>query len=155
MASMSLVYVFFLCWNSHWVQLFILEVHWASLWPLFWTVYLIDCFPLFHLVLFVEISSVLLLGTCLLISPFWLPLHVCIFVLGSSALSSSLGRVVLYSSFPVGPIIPDHLSWMLHDCPLCGLSRPSIVVEPWLLLAYPWVVLTLRQDGYENLPYTV
>ena len=57
--------------------------------------YSADCLLPFHLVLFLEISSfvVFLCETCFFASSFWLPLCVCLYVLGRFVMFPSLGRL--------------------------------------------------------------
>ena len=121
---------------------------------MFWILYLTDCLPPFWLVLFLEFCSVLF------------------FHLGHVPFSPNFGCLSAFVSiyyvdllcFPVltgwtdlvgvlwGPWynLPDHLSWVLQEYPLCGLC---VLVEPWLLLACQWVWLTLRVTGCENWPW--
>ena len=79
------------------------------------------------------------------ISLFWLPLCICFCVLGTSAMSPSLGRVALCNSCPVAPSKTDSLisraRWPRSVFCVSYVCSPG--VEPWLLLAHPaWLAMT-------------
>lgn len=63
------LYLLSVCWSSYWGQ-------WASLWPAFWTLYLVTCLPLFHLVFFW--SFLLFFNLCSLLVAAPLCLCVCV-----------------------------------------------------------------------------
>lgn len=61
----------------------------------------------------------------------------------------SLGRVDLYWC----PVVQSALSpepGCSKGVSYVGFMCPSVVVEPWLLLAHQWVGMTLRLTGYED-----
>lgn len=96
---------------------------WASLYPLLWTLYLIDCLPLFHLFLFLGFCFIWKIFLCLI-----LLLSLCLVLLGSSPTSPSLVRVILCRRClvdPNGTIPLSHQSQVLQGCPLCELSMLS------------------------------
>lgn len=121
----------FLCWNSHWVHPFFFW--WAFLW-LFWT-FIWGNLPISGIiVIFLRFFCLSSFGRCSFISSFYLSLGVCFHVLGMSATSSSLERVVLCRRCLVGPcvnILPGHQSqisqwavcvpllWLGYDCCRC------------------------------------
>ena len=95
------------------------------------------------------------MGTCFIVSLFWLPHCVCFCVLARSAMSPSLGRVALYSRCLVRPSSAASLTtWAgcSRRVPQVAHVCPPAVVEPGLLLACQWVGLTLRLAGCEGRP---
>ena len=70
---------------------------------IFWTLYLINCLPPFHLALFLEICPTLSYRTCFSVSPFWLLLCVYLWVAGISAIPCSLAKVALHSKHSIRP----------------------------------------------------
>ena len=93
--------------------------------------------PPFHLVLFLEISSVLSFWTCFFVSTFWLLPYICFYVLGRVATSPRSGRVVLCSRCPAGPSgAASAVTQVVHSrCAPVGTVCTAVVVEPQLLLA--------------------
>lgn len=131
--------------SSQLFHLFSPYVHWVFLYPMFWNV---DCLPPSHLVHFLEFCPVFSFRTCFFVS-FYLPHCVHFYVLGRCAMPPSLGRVDLCRC----PVIQSALSpepGCSKGVAYVGFMCPSVVVEPWLLLAHQWVGMTLRLTGYED-----
>ena len=87
---------------------------------------------------FLEISPVLSYGACFFVAPFWLPLCVCFYVLGRSAMTPSLCAIALCSRCPVGSSDSVSLiTWAGCSRNVCcvGYEDPPIIIEFWLLLA--------------------
>ena len=82
-----------------------------------------------HLVLFLEMSPILSFWTCFFVSPFWLLLCVCFYVLGRAATSPRLGRVALRSRHSVG------FSGIVSQSPKLG--APS-VPPVWIVCTALW-----------------
>ena len=106
---------------------------------MFWTLHLVDCLCPFHFIILLEFCSVLSFGPCFFVASPWLPLCVC-FLNSRASMSPnlSLGKMALYTKYPVGPsgrasLVPQ------AECSRCtpphqaGYMHPPIVVEPWLL----------------------
>ena len=117
---------------------------------MFWNLFLVDCLPPIHLVLFGGISPVLLFGPCFCVPHFeCLSQFFCI--LGRSALSPHLG-----SRFPVGlGGTVSLITWtrFSRNVPYVGYLRPTAVVEYQLFLTRLWAGLTHRLTDCENWPW--
>lgn len=89
-----------------------------------------------------------------LFSPSCLLLRVSFCVWCRSAMSPSVCKVALCSRNPWGLVV--RFTWplepVLWQCPLLVLCVTFCCFESWLLLACPWVELTLKLAGCENWP---
>ena len=86
------------------------KVHWASLWPIFWTLHLLDCLT----PLFLDLCFILSYGFCFFVFSSWVPFCVCFYVISEAPKSPSLVSVALCSRCPAAQ------SWERFSC------RPSL-----------------------------
>lgn len=66
----SFLYFLSLCWHTDCVHLFFFQVWWASLWPMLWTLYQVNCLSVFYLVFFWGFVSFIVLERIFLMPRF-------------------------------------------------------------------------------------
>lgn len=88
------------------------------------------------------------------LSPWWLPLSMCSYVLGRSLCLPVLAWWPYIVGIPWAPVTQSPWSPALRSSSVSCVSGmcPPVVVDLWLLLSRQWVGLTLRLTGSEDWP---